>query len=248
MKVIEFGCAGKKIAIVGSIHGNETIGNRVIGRLARENIAGARIKAIIANEEAIKAGRRFIDVDGNRCFPGKKDGNTEQRIAFEVLRELNGYRYVIDIHSTYADMHDTIIITKKGALGLAGMVPLKNLAIMNRRIAKGGAINDYFPSCVSIEFNRKKSTEHVLRIVRSTICNLINGRKSRIKKETYLVNSVLSSAGRPARIKNYGLVKRGTVIAVDGRRKIISKDDFYPLFLGEKGYRGTLCMQAVKLK
>ncbi len=248
MKVIEFGNGEKKIAIVGSLHGNELIGKLAIERLNRDRKINAKIKAIIANEEAIKINRRFVDTDGNRCFPGKKDGNTEERMAFGVVQELKGCRYVIDIHSTYADMDDTAIITQRRSLKIARMTPLSKVVLMGHAIAKGQSINDYPEMCVSLEFSRKRSVGHVLKIVKNTVNNILDAKNSGIKKDFYLVKRFVNGSGTAVGLKNYRLVKKGAVIAVNGRRKQVSRDDFYPIFFGEKGYKKVYCMKAVKFR
>lgn len=234
MRVVEFGEGRTRIAIVGSLHGNELLGKQVIEWLSREKNPGARIKGIVANEAAIKAGKRFVDVDGNRCFPGKRNGNAEERMAFNVMRALKGYRYVIDIHSTHADMQDTIIITKRRSLGLARKVPLGKLVMMGRSIAKGKAIDDFPRECVSLEFNKRASVGRVSRIVRAAIDNILRDRASGVRKDTYLVTGVLPMPGKPVRLRNYRLVR--------GRKS------FYPIFFGETEYKNTLCMVAVKKK
>ncbi|MDE1860492.1 MAG: succinylglutamate desuccinylase/aspartoacylase family protein [Candidatus Micrarchaeota archaeon] len=246
MKTIEFGEGRKKVAIVGSLHGNELIGKQVIEMLSKEKNLGARIKGIIANEAAIKINKRFVDVDGNRCFPGKRNGNTEERMAFEVLHELEGYRYVIDIHSTYAKMPDTIIITKRRALGLARKVPIKKLVMMSRSIAKGKAIDDFPHECISIEFNRDTDANHVIKLVKATIRNIIEGKEAAVSKDSYVVKGVLGNTGKASGIENYRLVKEGDPVAVNNGELIRSRKRFYPIFIGEKGYKNVVCMMAFK--
>jgi len=244
MKVIRFGHGAEKIAIVGSLHGNELIGKNVILRLSKDKKIAANVTAIIANEPAIKAGKRFVDVDGNRCFPGKKNGNNEERIAFSILRELKGCKYVIDLHSTFADMDDTIILTKKSAMRLADMVPISKVAVMGHAIAKGRAINDYPRLCVSLEFSRKRSASHAIHIVRTTIDNIVNKKKAGIEKDTYFVKEILKGDARNFRMKNYVKVRKGDVM--DRVAGTVSDEMFFPIFFSEKAYEGTVCLKAYK--
>ncbi len=248
MKITKFGNGKERIAVVGSLHGNELIGKNVISRLVNEKRIGARITAVVANENAIKAYKRCIDTDGNRCFPGRKEGNNEERMAYELLRAIKGCRYVIDMHSTYADMQDTAIITRRGALKLAHKVPIKKVVLMGPAIAHGGALIDYQDFAVSIEFNRKRDTNYVLRVVKATIGNILKGRSCAVKQDSYLVKGFVSGDGKPVGLKNYRKIRKGSVIAVDNGEKILADEDFYPVFFGEKGYRNAYCMKAVKLR
>ena len=247
MKIAKFGNGKERIAVVGSLHGNELIGKNVIARLVRQKHIGAQITAVVANENAIKACKRYIDTDGNRCFPGRKEGNNEERMAYELLRAIKGCRYVIDIHSTYADMEDTAIITRRSSLKLARKVPIKKVVLMGPAIAHGGALIDYQDFAVSIEFNRKRNTSYVLRVLRSTIRNIIEGR-SLAKQDSYLVKGFVSGNGKPIGLRNYKKIREGSVIAVDNGQKTLADEDFYPVFFGEKGYRNAYCMKAVKLR
>lgn len=246
MEVTKFGNGTEKIAIVGSLHGNELIGKKVISMLAKEKGIGARITAVVANENAIKAYKRYIDTDGNRCFPGRKDGNNEERMAYELLGAIKDCKYVIDIHSTYANMEDTAIITRRASFKLARKVPIKKVVMMGPAIAHGGALVDYQDFAVSIEFSRKRSTQHVLRVLKSTISNILKGRNA-AKQDSYLVKGFVIGDGTPAGLKNYRKMRKGSVIAVDNGREILADEDFYPVFFGEKGYRSAYCMKAVKL-
>lgn len=244
----EFGTGSKRICIVGCLHGNELIGMEVIKKLEMEDIGFAYVKGIIANEEAIEAKKRFVDIDGNRCFPGRKDGNVEERMAYELLKEIEGFDYVIDIHSTYAEMDDTIIVTKKENIAYAtSKVPVKKTVLMpGNEVAKGHSLIDYAKIGISLEFYRERSVAHVTDIVLNLIRNIAEGKNLEVEKELYKVNGFIRKEGVPLDIKNYRLVREGEPLMREGSSIIRSKRDFYPIFFGERGYDG-LCMEAVKI-
>lgn len=244
MKTYAVGSGKARIAIVGSIHGNELIGSKVIMRLARNPPEGVRLRLIVANEAAISKNKRFIDIDGNRCFPGDIEGNTEQRMAYKLLKYTTDCDYLIDIHSTYAKQPDVIIVTRRSARILTRYAPIKKVVVMRREIANGGSLIDYARRGISLEFNRNRSTAYVEGIVRSTIANLVSRRRT-ISKEVYYSARFIPRLGRPSNIKNFSLVKRGEIIQKVNDKKIRSRTSFYPLFFGEKGYAG-LCMMLKK--
>lgn len=93
------------IAILAAIHGDEPCGVHAIERLLGDPPAVERpVKLVVANEEALARGRRFVDEDLNRAFPGDPDADShERRLAADLERELRGCT-VLALHSTQS--HD----------------------------------------------------------------------------------------------------------------------------------------------
>ncbi|MBS3094157.1 succinylglutamate desuccinylase/aspartoacylase family protein, partial [Candidatus Pacearchaeota archaeon] len=71
----------EKLVIICCLHGNEIYGLEVCKDQSL-------FPFILANEKALKENKRFIDSDLNRSFPGKADGNYEERRAFELTKKL----------------------------------------------------------------------------------------------------------------------------------------------------------------
>lgn len=80
-------------------HGNERVGARILEALRDIPIKQGTLILNIANKEAFLSGKRFIDQDLNRVFPGKPDGNTEERLAYELAPLVQTADIVLDIHS-----------------------------------------------------------------------------------------------------------------------------------------------------
>ncbi len=228
MKKIRFG-------IVACIHGNEKIGLEAIKILAKMNPENAQLKFIIANKLAIKLDKRFIDEDLNRVFPGKSDGNHEERLAVEILHELKDCDYVLDIHSTTANQEHAIIITRKNLdiLDLATRIPLRKVIIMGPSIAGYKSLIDHVKQGISIEFNQNEDPERVAQIIRSYIRNLKN-RTRQSSQEIYLV---------------YGsLPRQGNLFLENFKRTRLGGETFYPIFYGEKEYEKIWCMKAKRIR
>ena len=244
IETISDGCNGNiKLGIVGSLHGNEKLGARVIEMLRRMKMPkGVGVIGIIANTEAMKHNKRFLDVDGNRCFPGSPNGNNEERMAYNMLEALKECDYVIDIHSTYASQPDTIIITKESSKKLVNYIPIRKVLVMSGAIASGRALIDHVKCGVSIEFSRKKSTRYVAQKIMLTILALAQGKKYK-NKEFYKVIGFFGEKG-----KDYGFRNFKPVESADVKKKfgLDTPDKLFPVFIGERGY-GSYCMMATPL-
>jgi len=222
------------------LHGNELIGKEVIDYLAtKKPKTKLSIIGIVANTEAMKIRKRFIDVDGNRCFPGSPDGNVEERMAYEILKATKDCDYVIDIHSTYANQPDVIILTKKKAMKLAKYIPIKKILFMGKSIASGKALIDHVKCGVSIEFNRKRSKEYVAKEITKAI-KAIEEDKPYENKEIYKVLGFYGKKDSSHKWKNFKEIKEKEV-----KREFQKSKKLYPVFIDEPSY-SFYCMVATK--
>lgn len=110
----EFGEGEKSVCIVGSMRGNEIqqlyCCSQIVKALKQMEaegklLAGHRILVIpCVNPYSINIQKRFWPVDNtdiNRMFPGYDLGETTQRIADGVFREISEYRFGIQFTSFY---------------------------------------------------------------------------------------------------------------------------------------------------
>ncbi len=107
-----FGEGEKTMCIVGSMRGNEVqqlyccsqLVNRLKSLEARGHIAEGRSITVIpcVNPYSMNIGKRFWPTDNsdiNRMFPGYDLGETTQRIADGLFREISDYRYGVQFAS-----------------------------------------------------------------------------------------------------------------------------------------------------
>ena len=103
------GPAGKRISIVTGIHGDELEGQFVCYEVARriqENpgfLKGTVDLYPALNPFGIDSVTRGIpafDLDMNRIFPGRQDGDMNEYLASEIIHDLEGSDLCMDIHAS----------------------------------------------------------------------------------------------------------------------------------------------------
>ncbi len=246
-----------KILLNIATHGNEKIGQRVVKELEKLNIDKKTLVVQIANERAFRLNKRCIDQDLNRSFPGKKNGNYEERRAYELSPIIKSADIVIDLHSTTSALKDAFIVTKldKKTLEYTKVIQPKYVLIMNA--TKNNALISQAKVGIAFEYGKdndifvvrkivigvKKILKH-LKIIHANLPN------SKIVTSYF---DVTSTVDKPKgykllkKIKNYKIVCKGEVYAKKGNLKLIAKKDFYPIIFGDKNYKDIFGFEAKKI-
>ncbi len=239
-------------------HGNERIGLKVARELKKLNIDEKFFYIQIANEKAAKLGKRFIDQDLNRSFPGKKQGNYEERLAHKLLPIIKLADIVIDIHSTKSNLKDALIVTKldKETLKYIKIIQPKYALLMN--ITKSNALISSAKIGLAFEYGKDKDARAIKKIVRDikkilAFVGLIDFKYSKIKNSTkfFSIDSEFKKEKGDrlfSRIKNYQLVKKGEIVAKRGQESIVAKKDFYPILFGKNNYKDIFGFQGRIIK
>lgn len=132
-----------KILVIGGMHGNEMLGIDLVKSLQENPLEN--IDSVLANEEAIKINKRFINQDLNRSFPGvESSGIYEQQRPIELLDTL-------DFHNTFCPDNDCTFVGEGANEGLLGASWL--LGLPRVIVADYDCINKYALNCVSIEIS-----------------------------------------------------------------------------------------------
>jgi len=224
-----------KVAIVGCVHGNETIGLDVINDLDKIKFDGIDLDCIVANHQAISQNTRFFQEDLNRCFPGSFTGNYEERIAAQLIEYLRKYDYVVDIHSTTAKTDNFVIVTQDSeeVMRLASYVPLKKIVRVEPAISNGKALIDHVRNGISIEFDETTNRGLATGIIVGCISNILNSAPYE-NQEVYSV---------------YGVMKGDRTRPLDNfKDHVMHGETFYPVLSGEAAYKDLLCLKARKIE
>lgn len=76
---------GPTVLVMGGLHGDEIAGYLAARQLKNWTVRSGKLIVVSdANVPAIRANRRFVGRNMNALFPGKKDGDGNQRLAYEL--------------------------------------------------------------------------------------------------------------------------------------------------------------------
>lgn len=252
------GDGSPSVCVIGSIHGDEATGKKVVETIANFKLEKGKIITAIGNSEALRKRKRFIDADLNRCFPGKRNGNHEERIAFRLSKILKKVDFVIDVHSTTTDVKDLVIVKKrnKKVLKLLKLISPKRIAFMPKGIGDKSLIN-HCSAGVSFEYGPHGSMYTYRRCLQDI--NRILFRLKMVKHDTKRKNfrtayfQVCGTVKKPKgikmrkNIKNFILVRKGEILGRVKNKPVVATENFYPVLFGEKAYKDIMGFKAKKM-
>jgi succinylglutamate desuccinylase len=238
-------------------HGDEIIGLKVAKELKKLKISKDILTINIANKKAYKLKTRCIDSDLNRSFPGNKNGNYEERLAYKLNNIIKEYDIVFDIHSTTSSLKDALIVTKfnKDTQELIDVISPKYLLFMN--IFKDNALLSNAKIGIGFEYGNNDDVQVLSNIVTDikkvlAHLNIIDKFDYKKRKTKYfkIDNSVIKPVEYKLlpNIENYRLIKKGTIYATDGKDCLIADRNFYPILFGEKTYANIFGFEGIKIK
>ncbi|QHS17877.1 M14 family metallopeptidase [Halopenitus persicus] len=252
MRVLELGDGRPEIAVVAAIHGDEPCGPRAVDRLLADEEEYERpVKLIVANEEALAAGERYLETDLNRVFPGDPDADThEGRLAHRLTSELTGCT-TLALHSTqsYAEPFAVIDTMDEVARGVAPHLPVE-VVVQTDAFTEGRLIEH--PHTIEVECGLQgtdEAADNAYWLVRAFLAATgalsapgadgvvdAGGRKDvdvfrlddRIPKPPADEYEVFAH--------NFERVAAGERFAAADGESIVAEEPFYPVLLSAYGY------------
>jgi len=215
VKAAAFGGGRRRLAIVGSLRGNEIqqmfIASRLVYELTRLEAQGAikadnRVLVIpCVNNFSMNLGKRFWAVDNtdiNKMFPGYAWGETTQRVANSLFEALKGYEYGIQFTSFYMSgefvPHIRVIETEYNDIAAAAAFGLPFVMTSKPKPTDTGTLNYNWQI-----FNTKayslytKQTDAIdLRSAKLAVCSVMSFMRSLgiIDADTYEPSVDVTSA------------------------------------------------------
>jgi len=239
-------------------HGDERIGLKVVKEIRKLNINKDILVVQIGNRRAFESRKRFIDQDLNRSFPGKKNGNHEERLAYKLLPIIKLANIVIDIHSTKSELRDTVIVTKldKNTLGCIKSIQPKYVLVMN--VKKDNALISQAKIGLAFEYGKDYDPNALKKIVvdiKKLFCYLgLIDVKLLGPKTTIQYFNVISEVNKLKGykllkgIKNYKLVHKCEAFATNGKNYLVAEENFYPILFGGRNYKTIFGFKGKRMK
>ncbi|GAB7092946.1 M14 family metallopeptidase [Halolamina litorea] len=252
MQIHQLGEGQPELAVVAGIHGDEPCGVEAVERLVAEDPEVDRpVKLIVANEEALEQGERFLEEDLNRAFPGDPDGDThESRLASELAREVQGCT-VLALHSTqsYAEPIGVIDTVDEIARSIAPLLPV-DVLIETDEHTDGRLIEH--AHTIEMECGLQGSEEAAdnaywltrafLVAVNALSAPLSDGRLGRPERDEVRVFRLDGPISKPPGkeydvvVPNFERVEAGERFAVADGEALTADEPFYPVLLSAEGY------------
>lgn len=222
-----------------------------------------QIQFITGNPQASEKNIPFIESDLNRIFPGKADGDYEERRAFELSKAIISADLVIDIHSTNTTDYSTnsmLIVTKfdKVTEDLIKIINPPKVLVMKYKNDK--ALISQAKVGIAFEYGMDTSLK-VLEATLHDITNLLihfgilksnpyQKIELNYKTEIYEVYDAFEKTFegkfvRDSHLINFQKVEKGMVIgSTETGVQVEAPEDFYPIMFGENRYTTILGFKA----
>lgn len=233
----------KDILFVAATHGDETIGAKSLEKLEKTQYAPS-FDWIIGNLKSFKTGRRYINIDLNRVFPGSaKSKKYEEKRANEIINLTKKYKFIIDLHGTNNNTGIFIIITnpKLQNLVLGSMFEIPKIVIWpSTNTRKTGSLTRFIPCGFEIEcgsMDNETSRRNLQKIIESFLEKYESRKLQNMlvnfgNKEIYLVYGKLEKYNSKKKLRNFEEIN-------------ILGEKFYPLLIDQ--YKKIKCYKMRKI-
>jgi succinylglutamate desuccinylase len=266
MRVEQLGDGTPEVAVVGGIHGDEPCGVRAVERLIEEQPPVERpVKLIVANEEAIERGVRYVDEDLNRAFArdgdaddgGDTDGDAdshERRLAHRLAEEVAGCT-VLAHHSTQSHAEPFALVRVVDDVNRDIVTRLSVTALVETGPSVDGRI--FTADCETVEVEcglqgTETAAENAYRLTReflTTVGALPGDTVPHDLPVFRLRRPIPKERGETYEVfvENFTRVEEGeTFAAVDGEPLVADKP-FYPVLVSPYGYEDVFGYTADKV-
>ncbi len=247
MQIETVGDGEPEVAVVGGIHGDEPCGVRAVETLRSEQLDVERpVAFVIANERAIAAETRYVDVDLNRSFPGDPAGDAhEERLAARLTEELKGCA-VLSLHSTQSYPAPFAIVNGLGEFQRRVCRQLPVDSVVDGGRFEAGRIFQSVQDSIEVECGLQGSptaAENATAIVRAFLKATAVLPGGGVDPTTSLPVFELERPVRKAvadqyevYAENFQPVREGDAFAAVDGEQLHAEEGFYPVLMSAEGY------------
>lgn len=220
----------KKILLVGSQHGDELLGDKLIRRirLYHPDLLN-QVDFCVANPKAHRLKKRYVETDMNRSY--LREPNTyEARRAAKLLTKTkaDGYNLVLDLHTTTDKMETCFIapsVLSKAVTDFLKTSQISKVVVMKHEVIKTSLIGN-LSNAVSIEASMHSIDKTFLEQLIASIAAYVNSDiPGDSEKDLFYVDLLVDkskfSALQFKRMKNFELFE----------------SKFYPILIRSSSYK-----------
>jgi hypothetical protein len=246
MRIREFG-DDPDVAVVAGIHGDEPCGPEAVEALLADPPTFERpVKFVVANEEALDRGVRYVTEDLNRAFPGDVGAEShEERLAARLLPELDGCT-TLALHSTQSYAHPFALVdtVEPTTAEVCARLPID--AVVETDAYAGGRLIDY-PGVVEVECGLQWS-EAAVANARGLVRAFLDatgvtpadggpghGEGTPVFRLTGRVPKA-PAADYEVFVDNFERVPSGVPFASADGEERVAEESFYPILMSAAGY------------
>lgn len=246
MRVEQLGEGEPELAVVAAVHGDEPCGVRAVEWLLEEGPPVERpVLLIVANDEALERGVRYIDADLNRSFQYVADGSTHEGALADRLRELIRGKTVLSIHSTQST-DDPFAIVSGMDEGVAGVVSRLSVeAVVDAGPQSAGRIFDTSSTVVEVEagYQGSEAAARNAKTLAEEFLIATGALPGALEAKEHPLFELGSAISKPEAERyevctaNFSEVEAGDVFATADDRKLTADEPFFPVLLSAEGYQ-----------
>jgi uncharacterized protein len=254
---VAHGTAGPRVVMFSGVHGDEVSGVHALEKLLFDFFAGARtlrrgkLTLVRANEEALKAGRRYIQHNMNRMFretyaPSVDQHSYEFRRTQELKPLLQDVDYFLDLHSAPI-AQEPFLVAEQKSIEFFSQLGISRIMTGWNKFSSGstggdtenfanarGALSATLESGSHFE---KSSNDVAYRTVVSllSLLEMIDGEEAQIRApaDVYDVYAVVTKEHEDfayaGEVRNFQRFRSGEAFATQNRQPVRVQEDTYLL-------------------
>lgn len=250
MKVVTKGEGKPEYAVVGGIHGDEPCGPAAIEQvLAEEHRFETPVKFVIANEAALAQDVRYLDTDLNRQFSADSSDTHEERLAQEVLNEVQGLK-VLDIHATRSQPVPFITASRlnKNVLDLCTATGMERVAYFpDIDNTLHSHVDGIIVECGPQGTQEAEEMAHDILMNFLAAEDIIDDDYEQSDPVLYEHTDTVDGEGYTFTGTNFERVDAGEVFAVKDGEELRADEAFYPVLMSTDGYEHMIGHKSRKL-
>jgi hypothetical protein len=245
MRVIDIG-EDFDAYVIGGIHGDEPCGKEAIETIVSKEMypKDMDVRFIIANEKALEEGERYIQKDLNRCFPGDKNGEHEEKLAYKITELLDYSTPILSLHSSLSTPEIFGLIFRDSNINreICFSCGIDKVAEIEE-VSYNSLPCVFKENSVEVEcglLGDSKTVKNALNITKRFLYNIHNKKNKLDSFDLYRITEMVEGSGYTFKRKNFELVKDNEIFATKEGSTKRAKEDFYPILMSTEGYEDII--------